>query len=90
MLQQHGVQKLEPEFHRLRFYREGNEADYANNFEGALARARNAEQFSDHLSEGALQESTSLLVSVLYSALTVMVKRCMPNSTGLISSGVGR
>ncbi|MGC2257256.1 MAG: hypothetical protein WA594_03060 [Candidatus Sulfotelmatobacter sp.] len=48
-----------------RVYREGNELFNAKNFEGALARARDAEQFSDHLSEGALQESTSLLVSVL-------------------------
>ncbi|MGC2819873.1 MAG: hypothetical protein WA198_09335, partial [Candidatus Sulfotelmatobacter sp.] len=43
-----------------RVYREGNELFNAKNFEGALARARDAEQFSDHLSEGALQESTSL------------------------------
>ena len=48
--------------------RDGNALHKDKSFEGALARARDAEQFSDHLSEGkrdALQESTSLLVGAL-------------------------
>jgi hypothetical protein len=48
--------------------RGGNELLKAKNFEGAVARGRDGEQFSDHLNEGkrdALQESTFLLFSAL-------------------------
>jgi tetratricopeptide (TPR) repeat protein len=48
--------------------REGNELLQAKNFDGALARGRDGEQFSNRLSEGkrdALQESTWLLVGAL-------------------------
>ncbi len=48
--------------------RDGNELFKGKNFDDAVARARDAEQFSEHLNEGkreALQESTSLLVSAL-------------------------
>jgi hypothetical protein len=48
--------------------RDGNALYKDKSFESALARSRDAEQFSDHLSEGkrdALQESTSLLVGAL-------------------------
>ena len=47
---------------------DGNALYKDKSFDGALARARDGEQFSDHLSEckrDALQESTSLLVGAL-------------------------
>jgi len=49
---------------------DGNALYKDKSFDSALARARDAEQFSDRLSEGrrdALQESTSLLVSALWA-----------------------
>jgi tetratricopeptide (TPR) repeat protein len=48
--------------------RDGNRLYQDKSFEAALARAQDAEQFSDHLSDGkrdALLESTSLLVGAL-------------------------
>ncbi len=48
--------------------REGNELFKAKNLDGAVARGRDGEQFSDRLNEGkrdSLQESTSLLFSAL-------------------------